>query len=476
MLAFTALSVFVSASAAVTEASANSKYSGIVIDAKTGKTLYSYKADTLRYPASLTKMMTMYMMFEALHNGKITKKTRIRISKNAANEVPSKLGIPAGRTISANDAILSLATKSANDVATAVAEHLGGSEANFARMMTSRARSLGMKNTTFRNAHGLTAKGQLTTARDMAMLGVALREHYPQYYGYFSTRVFKYGKARYGNHNRLLGRVRGVDGIKTGYTRASGFNLVSSVEDRDRSIVAVVIGGRSGKSRNAQMVKLIGKYLPKASRRSKKMLVASRQSINPVLVAAAEIKLPKRGPVPVFRAREAVPTSSPVVLAAAAAPVSQFANNQPFDQAAVQARLYQSGSAPVPSSRPTSAYAPVDNVVTAAVRPSVAVGSTAAAPAAPAVKPASVSAGQPSGWIIQVGATDSRQSAIGLLASVRDKAPGTLGNKGTYTETVVKGDETLHRARFTGFSSKNEARQACKTLKAKRVACLALNA
>ena len=257
MLAFTALSVFVSASAAVTEASANSKYSGIVIDAKTGKTLYSYKADTLRYPASLTKMMTMYMMFEALHNGKITKKTRIRISKNAANEVPSKLGIPAGRTISANDAILSLATKSANDVATAVAEHLGGSEANFARMMTSRARSLGMKNTTFRNAHGLTAKGQLTTARDMAMLGVALREHYPQYYGYFSTRVFKYGKARYGNHNRLLGRVRGVDGIKTGYTRASGFNLMTSARRDGRRVIAIMFGGSTSRSRNEHVTDLV---------------------------------------------------------------------------------------------------------------------------------------------------------------------------------------------------------------------------
>lgn len=462
---------------------ANAKYSGIVMDAKTGKTLYSYKADTLRYPASLTKMMTMYMIFEALHNGKVTKNTRIRISKNAANEVPSKIGIKAGHSISVHNAILALATKSANDVATAVAEHLGGSEANFALMMTNRARSLGMKRTTFKNAHGLTAKGQLTTARDMAMLGIALREHYPQYYSYFSTRSFTYGKQRFGNHNRLLGRVRGVDGIKTGYTRASGFNLVSSVEDNRRSIVGVVIGGRSGKSRNAQMTKLINRYLPKASKRSKKMLIASRQSINPVIVAAADIKLPKRGPMPVFasRAVAATPSSKSIVVAAAPIPASTF-NNQGFDQASVMARLHQ--PAPVPSTSPLKAYAPVDNTQTASIRPPATIGEAILAPRqvavqtiTPATRALSAAVVQaPSGWIIQVGATDSAEAAHGLLSQIRSKAPSTLGDKGTYTETVVKNGTTLHRARFTGFASKVEAREACQALKAKRLACLALSA
>ena len=223
-------------------ASANSKYAGIVIDAKTGKTLYAHDADAQRYPASLTKMMTLYLVFEALERGKIRLDTRVKFSANAAKEPPTKLGVGTGKSITVEQVIYALVTKSANDASTAIAEHLGGSEAKFAKMMTAKARSLGMSKTTFRNAHGLPNSGQVTTARDMAKLGIALREHYPRQYKYFSARSFKFGDTTMGNHNRLLGTVRGVDGIKTGYTRASGFNLVSSVVDRDRSIVAVVPG------------------------------------------------------------------------------------------------------------------------------------------------------------------------------------------------------------------------------------------
>ncbi len=403
-------------------ASANPKYAGIVIDAKTGKTLYSSSADRLRYPASLTKMMTMYMMFEALESGKLKKNTRIRMSKYAASRPPSKIGIRAGRSIAAEHAILALATKSANDVATAVAEHLGGSESNFGRMMTSKARELGMSKTTFKNASGLTAKGQLTTARDMARLGIALREHYPQYYHYFSRRNFKYGKANYRNHNRLLGAVRGVDGIKTGYTRASGFNLVSSVEDNRRSIVAVVMGGKSGKSRNAQMRKLISRYLPKASKRKKRKLLARAKSRSVFVASAASVQLPKRGPVPVARptavASRTLDTSTAVTVAAAV---------------------------PKPS---------VDLQTTASV----------------------VKARNASGWVIQIAAAGSEAGAIDLLEKTRAKAPNTLSGKSNYTETVSKGGATLYRARFVGFSGKGAAREACKVLKSKKVSCLALNA
>lgn len=439
---------FVFISAEVNEASANSKYAGIVIDAKTGKTLYSYKADSTRYPASLTKMMTMYMMFEALETGKLRKKTRIRMSKYAASKPPSKLGIKPGRSIAAEHAILALATKSANDVAAAVAEHLGGSESNFAKMMTRKARQLGMKRTTFKNASGLTSKGQVTTARDMARLGVALREHFPQHYHYFSTRSFKYGKARYGNHNRLLGRVKGVDGIKTGYTRASGFNLVSSVENNRRSIVAVVLGGKSGKSRNAQMQKLISQYLRKASRGKKKQLIASRKSTS-FVVASAELKLPKRGPVPVFRSSvvsaKRIDTSKQVTVASLAA-----SNSQEFDQNSVAQRF---AATPVPAVRPTSEVAYVDPVTT---------GTNQALP-------------KPSGWVVQVGAAESKLGALGLLEKARGKAPGILNGKNIYTETVEKGGAVLHRARFVGFTGKSDARNACKALKRKKVECFALN-
>ncbi len=408
------------------QANANPKYAGIVVDAKTGKTLYSYKADSLRYPASLTKMMTMYMMFEALESGKLNKKTRIRMSKYAASKPPSKIGIKPGRSIAAEHAILALATKSANDVAAAVAEHLGGSEANFAKMMTRKARALGMSRTTFKNASGLTAKGQLSTARDMARLGIALREHYPQYYRYFSTRNFKYGKTNYRNHNRLLGTVRGVDGIKTGYTRASGFNLVSSVEARNRSIVAVVMGGRTGKSRNAQMQKLIGKYLPKASSRKKRKLIAARKSRSVFVASANGLQLPKRGPVPTAR------------------PQVQIANS-------------------------VNVSAPVQ--VAQVVTPTVKVG---AAPAVDVQTTASVAPSAGPGWVVQIAAAGSEKGAIELLNKAKAKAPSILGSKKLYTETVEKGGVILHRARFAGFSGKTDARNACAALKKKKISCLAL--
>lgn len=442
-LALATLTFVVSGNLSGNSAFANAKYAGIVIDAKTGKTLYSYKADAIRYPASLTKMMTMYIMFEAFTERKMSKKTRIRMSKYAASKPPSKLGIKAGRSIAAEHAVFALATKSANDVAAAVAEHLGGTEGNFAKMMTKKARQLGMKNTTFKNASGLTSRGQLTTARDMARLGVALREHFPQYYKYFQTRNFKYAGKNYRNHNRLLGQIKGVDGIKTGYTRASGFNLVSSVQSGRRSIVAVVLGGRSGKSRNAQMAKLIRQYLPKASRGNKRNLIASRKSSN-IVVASAEVRLPKRGPVPQFRttqvAKNVINVNKPVTVASAAA----------FNQTSVQKRLAQAVK-PFPSTRPTSEVAYVDPITTGNV------------------------VSKATGWVIQIGAAGDKNGAFNLLKKAQATFPKTLGNKQLYSETVAKGNSVLHRARFVGFSGKAEAKQACRILKKKRFACLALN-
>ncbi len=449
LVALTLILAIFAVSADVKSVQANAKYSGIVIDAKTGRTLYSHKADTLRYPASLTKMMTMYMMFDALASGKLSKKTRIRMSKYAASRPPSKLGIKPGRSIAVDHAILALATKSANDVATAVAEHLGGSEVNFARMMTAKARKLGMKRTTFKNANGLTAKGQLTTARDMARLGIALREHFPRHYRYFSTRNFKYGKANYRNHNRLLGRVKGVDGIKTGYTRASGYNLVSSVQANRRSIVAVVLGGRSGKSRNAQMQNLISKYLRKASRGTKKRLIASRRSTSIVVASANNIRLPKRGPIPIFRevakAKRTIDVAKPVTVAALVANVPATR----IELATITERMAQQPV--VPTARPVQPIAYVDPITTAAT---------------PVVNP--------TGWIVQIGTSGSKKGALTLLSKARKNAPGIVGKRQIYTETVKKGGSVLHRARFAGFGSKNAAKNACKALKRKRIDCFAL--
>ncbi|HSX75644.1 MAG TPA: D-alanyl-D-alanine carboxypeptidase family protein, partial [Shinella sp.] len=275
--------------AVATPAEANPKYSGIVIDAKTGKVLYSEDADALRYPASLTKMMTLYLTFEALEAGKIRLNTRVPFSKNASSEPPTKLGVGVGKSITVEQAMLGLITRSANDASTALAEFLGGSEERFARMMTQKARALGMTRTVYRNANGLPNTAQVTTARDQARLGIALRQHFPQYYDYFSVQSFRFGKQVIRGHNRLLGTVRGVDGIKTGYTRASGYNLVTSAVADGRSVVGVVIGGRSGGSRDQQMKKLIASYMPKASRRGDGNLIAETEDA-PTLTAAAASK------------------------------------------------------------------------------------------------------------------------------------------------------------------------------------------
>ncbi len=277
---------------------ANPQYSGIVVDAKTGKTLYESSADSYRYPASLTKIMTLYLVFEELEAGRLSLSSRLTVSKYASGRPPSKLGLKPGNTITVKDAILALVTKSANDVAATVAENIAGSEAKFAERMTRTARQIGMKRTTFRNPHGLPNDEQRTTARDMATLGIAIQERFPQYYGYFKTRVYKYKGRAYGNHNKLLGRVEGVDGIKTGYIRASGFNLVTSVKRDDRQIVAVVMGGQTGASRNAQMTKLINSYLRKASRGPKTEPLIAQRSSKPdrVKVALKNPPLPNAKP------------------------------------------------------------------------------------------------------------------------------------------------------------------------------------
>jgi D-alanyl-D-alanine carboxypeptidase len=456
--------VFIITALAPATAVANSKYAGIVIDAKTGKVLYSNSADSARYPASLTKMMTLYLTFEALEQGKISKGSRVRFSRHAASMQPSKLGVKAGSSISVEQAIYALVTKSANDAAAALAETLGGTESRFAEMMTAKARSLGMKSTTFRNASGLPDSRQKTTARDMATLGIALREHFPQYYGYFSTRSFKFGSKSYGNHNRLLGRVKGVDGIKTGYTRASGFNLVSSVESGGRSIVAVVMGGRTGKSRNDQMVSLIQRYLPKASTGRDRILVAKGPASR---VLASVFELPKKGPVPAARpnvlAYAAEETNERIAVAYATADTGSMDNDD-----AIASRLIEIGAArlPVPAPNPAGEMdrSPRDSVVTAAVRPVSVVGS---APARPVNDPAP-------GWQIQIGAMPDHDSALSRLELARGKAPGLLASVENYTMMIEKNGTRLYRARFAGFPSKDAAWGACKALKKQRIDCLAL--
>jgi len=411
------LSLAVSVSFA-TPSLANSKYAGIVIDARTGKTLYNYRGDNQRFPASLTKMMTVYMMFEAMEQGKMSRSTRIRISPHAASMIPSKLGIRAGGSLTAEQAIYALVTKSANDVAAAVAEHLGGTESGFARMMTAKAQQLGMKSTVFKNASGLPNSAQVTTARDMARLGLALREHHPSKYKYFSTRSFKFGSATYRNHNRLLGRIKGVDGIKTGYTRASGFNLVSSVQANGRSIVAVVMGGRTGASRNAQMEKLIREYLPRAAKRGAGNLIAKNgsTSFSKSVVNLATIS-PSRLPDPYKNLRPQA-GNGPIAVATAYAATPK---------------------------RPPAA---LDAITTATTQPRT-------------------------GWVIQIASLETHAEAMAYLNRAQSKASSVLGSRDPFIEQFDKNGTLYHRARFSGFNSKSDAWDTCEQLSKHNYACLA---
>jgi len=240
--------------------SAHAKYASFIINENTKRIYHNANADTRNYPASLTKIMTLYLVFDALKSKKISMNSKFKVSKRATRQPPSKLNLSAGSNITVKNAILALVTKSANDVATVIAENLGKSERNFAKLMTRKAKKLGMTRTTFRNASGLPNRGQLSTARDMATLGIAIRKNHPKFFKLFKTKSFIYKGIKYTNHNNLLGSYSGTDGIKTGYTNASGFNLVASVERNGQRIIGVVFGGKKARSRDKHMVTLLNKY------------------------------------------------------------------------------------------------------------------------------------------------------------------------------------------------------------------------
>lgn len=233
------------------------QYAAIVIDADTGKILHAVNPDKRVYPASLTKMMTLYLVFEALRDRKIALDQKLPVSRRAERRPPSRLGLRRGQSISVRDAIAALITKSANDVATVVAEALDGTEPRFAQRMTATAHRLGMTRTTFRNASGLPNRGQVSTARDMAKLALALRRDFPEHYHFFSLREFQYRGRTYRNHNRLLARYQGTDGIKTGYVNKSGYNIVVSAARDGRRLIAVVLGGKTATRRDRQAVRLL---------------------------------------------------------------------------------------------------------------------------------------------------------------------------------------------------------------------------
>jgi D-alanyl-D-alanine carboxypeptidase len=392
----------------------------IVVDMNTGTILYSEAAEQPRAPASLTKMMTLYVLFGYLRAGKITPDSELVVTAHAASQAPTKLGLKPGSKIKVSDAAKALVTQSANDAAVTIAENLGGSEENFARLMTETGRRIGMTNTTFRNASGLPNDEQISTARDMAILSAHLIHDYPEYYSVFETRYFTFKGRKYRNHNKLLFGYKGTDGIKTGYTRAAGFNLTASVKREDKHLVAVVLGGRTGSQRDAAMRSLLDKSFPKA--------IAGKPKPEETAPLVASLETPPPPP----------PVSEKRVFALASAgpePVS-LGTEDSVPAPAKLAPGAKEAAIPVSSSK---------------------VGKTAGA------------------YHVQVGAFTSQSEAESRLGEVQARATTLLDGHQPIAVTFQKDDTQWYRARFAGFSQ-DAAKSACAELKRMSFECVVMRA
>jgi D-alanyl-D-alanine carboxypeptidase len=463
---------------------ASPAFSAIVIDANSGRTLYSADENGLRHPASITKVMTLYLLFEKLDRGAMTFHTEIPISEHAAAQEPSKLGLQPGDTINVDDAIKAVVTRSANDVAVAIAEAVGQTEDNFADMMTRKAHELGMSSTLYRNASGLPNDEQVTTAHDLTILGRALEERFPRYFHYFSTAEFDYDGEVIGNHNHLLGRVDGVDGIKTGYTRASGFNLLTSVHRDGRSLIAVVMGGRSAGGRDRIMENLIADHLAEASTTRSATMIADAAPV-PTAEPSDE---PAAAPLPAIVAGA---RNQQVYAATSAANAAGEGDDGAGDEkiAASQPMLKAPGAAQR-SAQPTAADLNLLKKSSRA-KPAAKVQARLAAASALVMPPAGrpgpaedqrrpARASQqvegndnpsaPGTWMIQIGATDDPAKANALLTRAREHNRSTLAAAKPVTEPVRRGDGTLYRARFAMLDSAS-AESACRSLKHNGFSC-----
>jgi D-alanyl-D-alanine carboxypeptidase len=451
-------------------------FAAMVVDANTGRTMYAVDETEPRHPASVTKVMTLFMVFEQLERGTISLDTEFKVSARAAAQAPSKIGFRPGETISVEDAIKALVTKSANDVASAIAENLAGSEEDFAERMTRRARQLGMTGTVYRNASGLPDREQITTARDLTILGRAIQDRFPRYYKFFQTRSFNYAGRVIGNHNRLLGKVEGVDGIKTGFTNASGFNLLTSAKLNGRHVIGVVLGGRSAASRDATMANLIRTNLAKASVGPGSRSYASQDddgdkaepsarmaSVDVEAASSTTASIRPARPLELVRpavatapngAATTTPSSSKAApaVAATAESASRTAPTPPSNSQKIEARLPLLPAAPEPPARVELAMKaePVESK-----RETVA-------------RPASVTP-----WVIQLAAEGDERQARAILDDARSRSGRLLAKAAPFTEKVNRGGSTLYRARFSGFSEADSAQAACQALKRSGFACFA---
>jgi len=439
-------------------AEANPRFAAVVVDAKSGKVVFSRNADARRYPASLTKMMTLYLVFEDMKAGRISLNSKLPVSAHAAGQPPSKIGFRPGQSVRVEDAINILVTKSANDVAAAVAEALSGSVPAFAERMTRKARELGMTRTTFKNASGLPHSEQVTTARDMATLGLRIQRDFPEMYRHFSQRSYSYGGKAYRNHNGLLGKVTGMDGIKTGYIRASGFNLCASVERNHKRIVAVVMGGRTAASRNNYMAGLIEDMFRTAELTRTGRIAA--YAGEPPGLDAAKLKLASLPPpLPRGKPQFGEPADEAPVQAVALAEGSDGDSEMELEDAASKVSLAAT----------IASFGEDMRTVEAADSDKSEVIVAAAAPATETAQETVVK----SGWTIQVGAFPSQEGADTRLEQARKSGIELLSNKPGFTMTREGSGGTIYRARFSGFTE-SHAREACKVLKRNGLDCLAL--
>jgi D-alanyl-D-alanine carboxypeptidase len=472
-------------------------YASIVVDANSGAVMQATNADSLRHPASLTKIMTLYLLFERLEASKIKMGTEMSVSPHASAQAPSKLGLKPGETIAVETAIRAIVTKSANDVAVIIAETLGGSEEDFARQMTAKARLLGMSHTIYRNASGLPDDQQVTTARDMAVLGRAIQDRFPQYYSYFSIRTFTFRGRTVRNHNHLLGRVDGVDGIKTGYIHDSGFNIVTSVNRNNRHIIAVVFGGQTANARDARVRSLIDNNINIASaKRTAPRVVEGWET------AAIRAKENEQAAKEKEQAAKE-PAAKAQVAAAAPEGAQPVGSTEPIKPNSVKTFVVEPGSvrsaalSPIPSASRRLMLVPADanaasvtTVATIRSEPALPLLAEPPAPAPATAQVASAGADVPipdaalalpaktatksrGSWIIQVGAFDTKTEAIQRLSTVQDGLKDLLEHANPITERTEKGDKTMYRARFAGLD-RNQAEAACKNLKRSDIPCMLL--
>ena len=463
----------------------------IVVDGNTGAVLEESNPDALRHPASLTKVMTLYLLFERLDAGKIRLDSQLTVSEHASVQSPTKLGLKPGQTISVEDAIKGIVTRSANDAAVVIAENLGGSEENFARLMTQKAHALGMSRTTYVNASGLPDDDQITTARDQALLGRAIQDRFPRYYRFFSTTAFVFRGQTIRGHNHLLGAVPGVDGIKTGFTNASGFNLLTSVHRDGRYLIGVVLGGRSAGERDAHMRALVESNIMLASARRTAPVIADRGHM--MVAMAAAVVAPSARP-------DAPARGAPAATASSGAR-SVVGSNDPIRPLIVRTVTYHAVTVHAPTMRPMPVLVPSTGATVVAAQelpvtpvrapqaqPAPAVVASVApmqviAPAKPEPSPpvgyqlASASSvvvpasHAHNGWVIQIGAYGAEDEARQHLSEAKVKLRATLASADPFTERVQKGDTTFYRARFAGFD-KATADAACRQLKRNDFACI----